>query len=99
MQRSANNVIELAIKVTNAPPPTRLDVPPQAYAAEILHLISRMLQKDPSLRPSTVEIIRMPFFYKYTEILASRLDSQCGKKVLSTPQCQVNTPPPSFRPL
>lgn len=63
------------MEVTNAPPPTCLDVPPHIYAVDLLHLINRMLQKDPDLRPSTAEIIRMPFVYKYSELLASRLGS------------------------
>ncbi|CDJ31946.1 LOW QUALITY PROTEIN: NEK kinase, putative [Eimeria mitis] len=67
-----NNVIQLAMEVTNAPPPTYLEVPPRTYAVDLLHLINRMLQKDPELRPSTAEIIRMPFVYKYSESLANR---------------------------
>ncbi|CDI83131.1 NEK kinase, putative [Eimeria praecox] len=69
---TGNNVIQLVMKVTNAPPPTSLDVPPRTYAVDLLHLINRMLQKDPDSRPSTAEIIRMPFVYKYSELLASR---------------------------
>ncbi|CDJ53670.1 NEK kinase, putative [Eimeria brunetti] len=69
---TGNNVIQLAMEVTNAPPPTCLDVPPHTYTVDLLHLINRMLQKDPDLRPSTAEIIRMPFVYKYSKLLTKR---------------------------
>lgn len=69
---TGNNIIQLAMEVTSAPPPTCLDVPPRTYAVDLLHLINRMLQKDPDLRPSTPELIRMPFVFKYSELLASR---------------------------
>lgn len=64
--------MNLAVNVTTCPPPSALDVPPHTYAVEILHLVNCMLQKNPELRPTTAEIICVPFVYNYIKTLTSR---------------------------
>jgi NIMA (never in mitosis gene a)-related kinase len=53
---------ELAYKVTHDSP-TPL---PSVYSDGLRHLIEQMLQKDPTYRPSTVQLLQMPCMARFT---------------------------------
>ncbi|PHJ21233.1 nek kinase [Cystoisospora suis] len=66
------NIVVLAMQITQNPPPSHLDSPPDLYPPALHQLASRMLQVDPAARPDTREILAMPYIVKSIKKLIKR---------------------------
>ena len=67
--------------------------PPPSYSAELRGLLGRLLQRDPTARPSLAEIVSSPFFKAHHARLHSKLPLGAARRSLSVPAT-----PPAERP-